>query len=89
MAAILPGKFDDDDFDAWLREFDACAAANGWKVTEHTDDKILKLPAFLRGRAACNFYAIPEGERHVQRCRKIDATSPMSTSEARKFLRRV
>ena len=40
MAAILPGKFDDGDFDAWLREFDACAAANGWKVTEHTDDKI-------------------------------------------------
>ena len=65
MAAILPGKFDDGDFDAWLREFDACAAANGWKVTEHTDDKILKLPAFLRGRAACNFYAIPEGERRT------------------------
>ena len=63
--------------------------ANGWKVTEHTDDKILKLPAFLRGRAACNFYAIPEGETDVRRCRKIDATSPISTSEARKFLRRV
>ena len=58
MAAILPGKFDDGDFDAWLREF-------GWKVTEHTNDKILKLPAFLRGRAACNFYAIPEGERRT------------------------
>ena len=65
MAAILPGKFDDGDFDAWLREFDACAAANGWKVTEHTDDKILKSPAFLRGRAACNSYAIPEGERRT------------------------
>ena len=65
MAAILPGKFDDGDFDAWLREFDACAAANGWKVTEDTDDKILKLPAFLRGRAASNFFAIPEGERRT------------------------
>ena len=65
MAAILPGKFDDGDFDAWLREFDACSAANGWKVTETTDDKILKLPAFLRGRAASNFYAIPEGERRT------------------------
>ena len=63
MAAILPGKFDDGDFDAWLCEFDACSAANGWKVTETTDDKILKLPALLRGRAASNFYAIPEGER--------------------------
>ena len=42
----------------------ACYAANGWKVTEHTDDKILKLPAFLRA-AACNFYAVPEGERRT------------------------
>ena len=25
----------------------------------------LKLPAFLRGRAACNFYAIPEEERRT------------------------
>ena len=65
MSAILPGKFDDGDFDAWLREFDACSAANGWKVTETTDDKLLKLPAFLRGRAASNFYAIPEGERRT------------------------
>ena len=53
MAAILPGKFDDGDFDAWLREFDACSAANGWRVTEDKDDKILKLPAFLRGRPFC------------------------------------
>ena len=60
--AILQGKFDDGDFDAWLREFDACSTANGWKVTEASDAKILKLPAFLRGRAASNFYAIPEGE---------------------------
>ena len=63
--ATSPGKFDDGDFDAWLREFDACSAANGWKVTEASDAKILKLPAFLRGRAASNFYAIPEGERRT------------------------
>ena len=63
--AILPGKFDDGDFDAWLREFDACSTANGWKVTEASDPKILKLPAFLRGRAASNFYAIPEEERRT------------------------
>ena len=43
----------------------ACYAANGWKVTEHTDDKILKLSAFLRARAACNFYAVLEGERRT------------------------
>ena len=63
LSAILPGKFDDGDFDAWLREFDACCAANGWKVTKANDEKIVKLPAFLRGRAASNFYAIPADNR--------------------------
>ena len=63
MSAILPGKFDDGDFDAWLREFDACCAANGWQVTEDNDGKIIKLSAFLRGRAASNFYAIPAANR--------------------------
>ena len=33
--------------------------ANGWK----DDDKIKKLPAFLRGPAATHFYAIPEEDR--------------------------
>ncbi len=45
----------------WLREFDACALANNWK----DEDKIKKLPAFLRGRAATHFYAIPAGERET------------------------
>jgi hypothetical protein len=27
MSAILPGKFDDGNFDAWLCEFDVCCAA--------------------------------------------------------------
>ena len=62
MSGILPGKFDDGDFDAWLREFDACAA-KGWKVTEDNDGKIIKLPAFLHDRAASNFYAIPAANR--------------------------
>lgn len=63
MSAVLPGKFDDGDFDAWLREFDACCARNGWKVTTTNDEKILKLPAFLRGRAVSNFHAFPEEYR--------------------------
>ena len=59
-ASILPGKFDgSSDLSTWLREFDACCDANGWK----TDDKIKKLPAFLRGPAASHFYAIDENER--------------------------
>lgn len=62
-SSILPGRFDNGDFECWLREFDACCAANGWKVTADRDDKILKLPAFLRGRAASHFYAIPPDHR--------------------------
>ena len=59
MTTILPTKFEGDDVVAWLREFDACALANGWK----DEDKIKKLPAFLRARASSHFYAIPADER--------------------------
>ena len=58
-SAILPGKFESGDIVVWLREFDACAEANGWKA----EDKIKKLPAFLRGQAASHFYAIPEDDK--------------------------
>jgi hypothetical protein len=58
-SAILPGRFESGDIVVWLREFDACAEANGWKA----EDKIKKLPAFLRGQAASHFYAIPEDDR--------------------------
>lgn len=51
-SSILPGRFDNGDFECWLREFNACCDANGWKVTAERDDKILKLPAFLRGKAS-------------------------------------
>ena len=60
MSNILRGKFDgSSDLAAWLREFNACCDANGWKE----DDKIKKLPAFLRGPAATHFYAMSEEER--------------------------
>ena len=62
-SSILPGRFDNGDFECWLREFNACCDANGWKATEEHDDKILKLPAFLRGEAASHFYAIPAEKR--------------------------
>ena len=49
MTSILPRKFDSSsDLATWLREFDACLLANDWKEEE----KIKKLPAFLRGPAA-------------------------------------
>lgn len=57
--AILPGKFERGDIVIWLREFDACAEANGWNA----DAKIKKLPAFLRGQAASHFYALNEESR--------------------------
>lgn len=60
MSNILPGKFDgSSDLATWLREFNACCDANGWKE----DDKIKKLPAFFRGPAATHFYAMSEEER--------------------------
>ena len=62
---ISPSRFDNGDFECWLREFDACCDANGWKVVEYRDDKILKLPAFLRGKAASHFYAIPVAKRAI------------------------
>ncbi len=62
--SILPSKFDGDDIVEWLREFDACALANNWK----DEDKIKKLPAFLRGRAETHFYAtLPVKEKHMMR----------------------
>lgn len=61
-SSILPGKFDgSSDVATWLREFDACSLANDWK----DEDKIKKLPAFLRGPAASHFYAIAETDRRT------------------------
>ena len=62
-SSILPGRIDNGDFECWLREFNACCDANGWKVTAERYDKILKLPAFLRGKTASHFYAIPAEKR--------------------------
>ena len=50
------------DKDDYNRKMDTCDA-NGWKVAKDRDDKILKLPAFLRGKAASHFYAIPVVKR--------------------------
>jgi hypothetical protein len=58
-SSIVPSKFDGDDIVAWPKEFDACALGNGWK----DEDKIKKLPAFLRERAATHFYTTPVAER--------------------------
>lgn len=62
--AILPGKFK-GDLIAWLREFDACCAANGLKVSESTDQKILKLLAFFKRPGCKSFLCHPRREKKV------------------------
>ena len=80
-SSILPGRFDNGDFECWLREFNACCDVNGWKVTEKRDDKVLKLPAFLRGKAASHFYAIPAEKR----TKFVDAVAELRKSLSRLF----
>ena len=54
---ILPDRYDGQgDFRNWLRHFDACGDASGWSDSE----KLRKLPAFLRGRAATHFYSLTD-----------------------------
>ena len=59
MTSITPEKFDSGDFVSWLRQFDCCAAANGWNDTK----KLAILPAFLRGPAASHYYSLTGDQR--------------------------
>ena len=59
MATILPEKFNHGDFPAWLRQFECCASANKWG----DEDKVLKLPAFVRGVAARHFHALTDTQK--------------------------
>ena len=59
MTSITPEKFDSGDFVSWLRQFDCCAAANGWNDTK----KLAILPAFLRGPAASHYYSLAGDQR--------------------------
>ena len=56
---ILPDRYDGQgNFRHWLRHFDACGDANGWSDAE----KLRKLPAFLRGRAATHLYSLTSAQ---------------------------
>ena len=57
--SVVPEKFTDGDFVSWLRNFECCATANGWK----DDEMLRKLPAFLRGQAAAYFYSLPADQK--------------------------
>ena len=52
--SVVPEKFETGDFAAWLRNFERCAIANGWKE----DEKLKKLPAFLRGPASSYYFSL-------------------------------
>ena len=56
---IFAEKFDSGDISSWLLQFNTCAAANNWNDAE----KLKKLPAFLRGRAATHFYALTPDQK--------------------------
>ena len=57
--ALLTDKFDTGDFPAWLRNFECCATANKWSA----EDKLIKLPAFLRGPAAAHFHSLTNAQK--------------------------
>jgi hypothetical protein len=79
MSLILPGNYDaSSDFSTWLREFNLCGDANGWK----DEDKIKKLPAFLRGPAATHFYAMSENDRYPDAVKGLnEALCPPANQE--------
>lgn len=54
--SVIPEKFSSGDFVSWFRNFDCCVNANAWK----DDDKLKKLPPFLRGPSVAYFYDLPD-----------------------------
>ena len=59
MASILPERFDKGDFALWLRQYECCAVANGWT----DEEKLAKLPAFLRGYAASHYFLFEDEQK--------------------------
>ena len=57
--SIYPERFLEGNFDAWLRHFERCAAANEWDEAT----SLLKLPAFLQGPAATYFDSLSTAQR--------------------------
>ena len=55
----LPEVFGDGDFDLWLRKFKVCGVANGWK----DDDKLMRLPMLLTGKAIVVFERLPAAKK--------------------------
>ena len=58
-SALILDKCETGDFPAWLRTFECCANANKWSA----EDKLAKLPVFLRGPAAAHFHGLTEAQK--------------------------
>lgn len=90
-SSIYPEKFESGDIVLCLRQFDTCALANRWSAEE----KLRKLPAFLRGRAATYYYALRDDQkgsydelaRHLTEslCPKVDREKFFAEFEQRKL----
>ena len=57
--SIVPERFESGDFPSWLRNFECCALANNWSA----EDKLKKLPAFLRGPAATHYFSLADDHK--------------------------
>ena len=52
----VPEAFSDGDFGLWLRKFELCSTANGWKE----DEMLKRLPTLLSGKAFAVFERLGE-----------------------------
>ena len=59
--SIYPERFLEGNFDAWLRHFERCAAANEW----HEATRLFKLPALLQDPAATYLDSLSTKQRRA------------------------
>ena len=55
----VPETFSDGDFGLWLRKFELCSTANGWKE----DEMLKRLPTLLSGRAFVVFERLGDDKK--------------------------
>ena len=58
-SVALPESFSDGDVEFWLRKFELCALANGWKE----DAMLTRLPVLLCGKAFAVFERLEEKDK--------------------------
>ena len=58
-SVALPELFSDGDITLWLRKFELCSMANGWKE----DDMLKRLPTLLAGKVFAVYERLPEEKK--------------------------